>query len=434
MAGWRGPDPVENVSQVQLRALQLERARASVQLAYDKVPLYKEKFDAAGVGPDDLKSLDDLQRFPFTTKDDLRKAYPFGLFAVPKDEIVRVHASSGTTGKPTVVGYNAADIEMWSGLMARSLWALGIRPQHKIHSSFGYGLFTGGMGWHYGGEKLGAMMVPASGGFTERHVQLIHDFEPDVLLATPSYALVIADAFKSAGFDPAKSSVRTLIAGAEPWSEALRAEIEQCWGVDAYDSYGLSEVIGPGVAQECMGDKGALTIWEDHFLPEIVDPGSGDRLEEGEKGEVVFTSLTKQAMPVIRYRTRDVTRLLPPKDRSMRRLERISGRTDDMLIIRGVNLFPTQIEAILAPVDQLSTHYQLEVFRGDKRMDELIVHIETKNHADASGGAAKELGARTRHMIKAHSGVNVQVEILAPETIERSQGKAKRIIDRRPKQ
>jgi phenylacetate-CoA ligase len=428
MASW--PEPIESASVDELRALQLERLQWSVRHAYENVSIYRRKFDAAGVHPDDIASLDDVKRLPFTTKDDLREAYPFGMFAVPETRIVRVHASSGTTGKPTIVGYTREDIDMWSGLMARGLHALGARPGDKIHSSFGYGLFTGGLGWHYGAEKLGCMIVPASGGFTERQVTLIADLKPELLMATPSYSLVIADTAEKMGIDPANFGLRILISGAEPWSEEMRAEIEARFSVDAYDSYGLSEVIGPGVAQEAAGDKGALTLWEDHFWPEVIDPETGVEMPAGEMGEVVLTTLTRIGMPVIRYRTRDLTHLMPPMTRPMRRMARIRGRSDDMLIIRGVNIFPTTIEAILARDQRLSPHYQLEVTQGENHVDHLTVHVEAR---DATIATDASVGAETQHLIKSMSGVSVRVAVCAPGTIERSEGKAKRIIDRRPK-
>lgn len=414
-----------------LRAHQFERIKATIGLVQARVPRYAEKLAAAGVEPDDLRSLDDLARFPFTTKDDLRACYPFGMFAAPMADIVRLHVSSGTTGKPTVVGYTAGDIDRWSDIMARSLQAVGVGPADLVHIAFGYGLFTGGLGWHYGVERLGATVVPASGGFTDRQVDLMRDFRPSVLLVTPSYALVIADAFAARGFDPKDCGLRTVICGAEPWSEGMRAEIETRFGVEAFDSYGLSEVIGPGVAQEHAGDKGALTIFEDHFYPEIVDPETGTTLPDGEPGEVVFTSLTKQGFPVIRYRTRDLTRLLPPVNGAMRRIARVAGRSDDMLIIRGVNVFPSQIEAILTDEPRLAPYYLLEIRRRG-RLDELTVKVETRTVEDADTGG-NDIGRHAQHLIKDHAGVTAAVEVVGPGTIERSRGKARRVVDLRPK-
>ncbi|MGA9948636.1 MAG: phenylacetate--CoA ligase PaaK [Xanthobacteraceae bacterium] len=422
-------DPIESASRDELRALQLKRFKEALSRAAG-VPHYQKKFAAAGIQLGDIRSLDDLAQFPFTTKDDLRQNYPFGMFAVPMNEIVRVHASSGTTGKPTVVGYTRGDIEMWARLMARSMRAGGGRPGDKMHIAYGYGLFTGGLGFHYGAEYLGCAVIPVSGGFTERQVQLICDFEPDIIAVTPSYLLAIADEFDRQGIDARKSSLRIAMLGAEPWTETMRAEIERRFGLDAVNSYGLSEVIGPGVAQEYATAKGALTIWEDHFYPEIIDPETGKVLPDGEEGELVFTSLTKEAMPVIRYRTRDLTRLLPGDGRAMRRIERVKGRSDDMLIIRGVNVFPTQIEAALAGEGLFAPHYILEVTRPG-RLDELEVIVETREAL--SPDAAMVLAERGAHMIKAQVGVTVTVRAVAPGAIERSQGKAKRVIDKRPR-
>ncbi|MGP0093431.1 MAG: phenylacetate--CoA ligase PaaK [Xanthobacteraceae bacterium] len=427
-------EPIEKASVDELRALQLARLQEALRRAYARVPHYRKKFDAAGVHPDDLKQLDDLARFPFTSKEDLRQNYPFGMFAVPMEQIVRIHASSGTTGKPTVVGYTKSDIEMWSHLMARSIRAAGGRSSDKIHVAYGYGLFTGGLGAHYGGEYLGAAVIPVGGGFTERQVQLINDFKPDIIMVTPSYMLAIADEFERQKLDPRACSLRIGIFGAEPWTESMRAEIERRMDLDALDIYGLSEVIGPGVAQECIESKDGPTVWEDHFYPEVIDPESGRPLADGEGGELVFTSLTKEAMPVIRYRTRDLTRLLPGTARTMRRMDRIKGRTDDMLIIRGVNVFPTQIEAVLAKEDRLAPHYLLEL-RRPERLDELDVVVETR--AELAGKLSTEeraaLEHQTEHHIKALVGVSTTVRVVEPGTIERSQGKAKRVIDRRPK-
>ena len=427
-------EPIEKEGRDALAALQLERLKETLRRAYERVPHYKRKLDAAGAHPDDLKELGDLARFPFTTKDDLRQNYPFGMFAVPMAEIVRVHASSGTTGKPTVVGYTRGDIETWSRLMARSIRAAGGRSTDKIHVAYGYGLFTGGLGAHYGGEFLGATVIPVGGGFTERQVQLIRDFEPDIIMVTPSYMLAIADEFERQGLKPSDCSLRIGIFGAEPWTESMRAEIERRMGIAAFDLYGLSEVMGPGVAQECAETKDGLTVWEDHFFPEIIDPETGQALPDGATGELVFTSLTKEAMPVIRYRTRDLTRLLPGTARTMRRMERVKGRSDDMLIIRGVNVFPSQIEAVLGKEPQLAPHYVLEV-RRPHSLDELDVLVEMR--PELSGALSADdnaaLAQKAEHLIKAYVGITVTVRVLEPGTIERSQGKAKRVIDRRPK-
>ena len=423
-------DPIERAGIDELRALQLSRLKAALVRAERQVPHYRKKFAAAGVRPEDLKRLDDLAKFPFTTKEDFRQNYPFGMFAVPMQEIARVHASSGTTGQPTVVGYTRGDIDMWAMLMARSIRAAGGKPGDKMHVAYGYGLFTGGLGLHYGAEYLGCTVIPVSGGFTERQVQLICDFQPDIIAVTPSYLLAIADEFERQGIDASKSSLRIALCGAEPWTESMRAEIERRMGLDAVNVYGLSEVIGPGVGQEYAATKDGLTIWEDHFFPEIVDPDTGAVLPDGAEGELVFTSLTKEAMPVIRYRTRDLTRLLPGKVRAMRRVERIKGRSDDMLIIRGVNVFPTQIEAALATEQLFAPHYILEVTRPD-RLDELEVIVETREALPPD--AAMVLADRAVHLIKAHVGVTATVRTVAPGSIERSQGKAKRVIDKRPR-
>jgi phenylacetate-CoA ligase len=412
-------EPIEKASRDELGRLQLERLQWSLRHAYDNVAQYRKKFDAAGVKPADCRSLADLAKFPFTTKADLRETYPFGMFAVPMDRIVRIHASSGTTGKPTVVGYTAKDIDTWTQLMARSIRAAGARPGDKVHVAYGYGLFTGGLGAHYGAERLGLAVIPLGGGMTERQVQLIQDFKPDIIMVTPSYMLAIADEFERQGLDPKASSLRVGIFGAEPWTVEMRHSIEQRLGLDAIDMYGLSEIIGPGVAQECLETKDGLTIWEDHFYPEVVDPASGAPLPDGEKGELVFTSLTKEALPVIRYRTRDLTRLLPPTARSMRRMERITGRSDDMLIIRGVNLFPSQIEELILKQPGLSPHYVLEVSKQGP-LDHLTVVVEGERNA-AEG---------LKQSIKAYIGISADVRIGA---IERSIGKAKRVIDKRSK-
>jgi phenylacetate-CoA ligase len=416
-------EPIEKASRRKLRDLQLARMKRSLKRAYDKVPHYRRKFDAAGVKPGDLKTLADLAKFPFTAKSDLRETYPFGMFAVPMDQVVRIHASSGTTGKPTVVGYTKKDIDTWSHLMARSIRAAGARPGDKVHVAYGYGLFTGGLGAHYGAERLGLATIPVSGGMTERQVQLIRDFKPEIIMVTPSYMLAIADEMERQGFDPKKSSLRIGIFGAEPWTNELRKQIEKRTSLQAIDIYGLSEVMGPGVAQECIETKDGLTIWEDHFYPEVVDPASGAVLPDGEKGELVFTALTKEALPIIRYRTRDLTRLLPGTARSMRRMERITGRSDDMLIIRGVNLFPSQIEELILKRPELSPHYVLELSKQGP-LDHLTVLVESANQ-----GAAGKL----RHDIKSYIGVSTDVKIVPAGTIERSIGKAKRVIDKRPK-
>jgi phenylacetate-CoA ligase len=423
-------ESIETASVDELRALQLDRMRDVVRRAYEQVPHYRSRFDAAGVHPDDLRRLEDISRFPLTAKEDLRQNYPFGMFAVPMDRIVRIHASSGTTGKPTVCGYTKGDIETWSLLMARSIRAAGGRASDKIHVAYGYGLFTGGLGAHYGGEYLGAAVIPVSGGFTERQVQIINDFRPDIIMVTPSYMLAIADEFDRQGIDARECSLRLGIFGAEPWGDGMRAELERRLGLEALDVYGLSEVMGPGVAQECADSKGALTIWEDHFFPEIIDPATGQPAADGEIGELVITTLTKEGMPVIRYRTRDLTRLLPPATRAMRRMERIGGRSDDMLIIRGVNVFPSAIEAVLAKDAKLAPHYVLELRRPGS-LDELDVVVETRA---ALGDAERaDTERRAEHQIKVFAGVTTKVRAVEPGTLERSQGKAKRVLDLRPK-
>jgi phenylacetate-CoA ligase len=426
-------EPIEKASVAELRALQLERLKAQLRHAYDNVPHYRGKFDAAGVKPEDLKVLGDLARFPFTTKKDLRDTYPFGLFAVPMDRVVRIHASSGTTGKPTVVGYTKKDIDTWSQVMARSIRAAGAKPGDKVHVSYGYGLFTGGLGAHYGAEALGLTVIPFGGGQTERQVQLITDFKPEIIMITPSYMLAVADEFERQGLDPKKSSLRLGIFGAEPWTDSMRKEIESRLSLDAIDIYGLSEIIGPGVAQECVETKDGLTVWEDHFYPEIIHPETGEVLPEGEKGELVFTSLTKEALPMIRYRTRDLTRLLPGTARTMRRMEKITGRSDDMLIIRGVNVFPTQIEELILKQPSLAPHYVLEVSR-EERMDRLDVVVELRPEMHALGHIDRESAAtKLQHDIKSYIGVSTHVRIADVGSIERSIGKAKRVIDKRPK-
>lgn len=425
-------DRWERASLDELRAEQLARLRATLRRVWDHVPHYRAKFEAAGVHPDDLKSLDDLAKFPFTTKEDLRATYPFGLFAVPREQVVRVHASSGTTGKPTVVGYTKADIETWSEVVARSIRASGGRPGMIVHVAYGYGLFTGGLGAHYGAERLGCTVVPVSGGMTERQVLLIQDLEPDIIMVTPSYMLAILDEFRRQGKDPRASSLRIGIFGAEPWTDAMRGEIEDSFDMHAVDIYGLSEVIGPGVANECVETKDGLHVWEDHFYPEIIDPETGRVLPEGSFGELVFTSLTKEAMPVIRYRTRDLTRLMPGTARpSMRRIQKITGRSDDMLIIRGVNLFPSQVEEQILATDGLAPHYELRVTR-EGRLDQLTVRVEA-TPASAAHEARRILAERLQHHVKSAIGVTCTVEVVDPGAIERSIGKAKRIVDLRPR-
>ena len=428
-------EPIEKASIDELRALQLERLRWSLRHAYENVPHYRQAFDAAGAHPGDLKHLSGLAQFPFTTKTELRENYPFGMFAVPMKDIVRVHASSGTTGKPTVVGYTRQDIEMWASVMARSLRAAGARSTDIVHIAYGYGLFTGGLGAHYGAEALGATVVPASGGMTERQVKLICDFKPDIIMCTPSYLLVIADEFERHGLDPAQSSPRVGIFGAEPWSPSMQAELERRFGIAALDLYGLSEVIGPGVAAECIETRDGLTVWEDHFFPEIIDPQTGAVLPDGERGELVLTSLTKVGMPVIRYRTRDLTRLLPGTARTMRRMDRVTGRSDDMLIIRGVNVFPSQIEEIVVQQASLSPHYVLEV-RRENHLDVLDVLVERRPEIPGPLSAAARTGVEheVERLIKGLIGVSTSVRVVEPGTLQRSQGKAVRVIDKRPKE
>jgi len=421
-------EPIEKASVDELRALQLQRLRWSVQHAYDNVAHYRESFHAAGVHPQDLRSLEDLAKFPFTVKDDLRANYPFGMFAVPREQVVRVHASSGTTGKPTVVGYTQQDIDTWAQLMARSIRASGGKPGDIVHIAYGYGLFTGGLGAHYGAERLGCTVVPMSGGQTQKQVQLICDFKPDIIMVTPSYLLAIAEEFVRQGLDPAASSMRVAILGAEPWTEAMRAQIEDVMRLDAVDIYGLSEVMGPGVANECIETKDGPVIWEDHFYPEIIDPRTGAVQPDGAPGELVFTSLTKQALPIIRYRTRDLTQLLPPTARSMRRMAKIVGRSDDMLIVRGVNVFPTQIEELILQTPSLAPHYVLELTR-EGPLDALAVHVEAADAAAFAAGAQAAL--MLIEQVKAMIGISVRVEVREPGSIERSIGKAKRVIDKR---
>ncbi len=424
-----GLHPIETASRDAIAALQTERLAWSLRHAYDNVPHCRAAFAAAGVHPDDFRRLEDLAKFPFTTKQDLRANYPFGMFAVPREKIARVHASSGTTGKPTVVGYTAEDIVTWSDVMARSIYASGGRAGMMVHVAYGYGLFTGGLGAHYGVERLGCTVVPVSGGMTERQVQLIADFKPDIVMVTPSYMLAILDEFRKLGIDPRESSIRIGIFGAEPWTNAMRAEIETGFAMDAVDIYGLSEVMGPGVANACVETKDGLHIWEDHFYPEVIDPETGAVLPDGSAGELVFTSLTKVGMPVIRYRTRDLTRLLPGTARSMRRMEKVTGRSDDMVIVRGVNMFPTQIEEQLLKSPALTGHYQIVLTR-DNRMDDVAVHVEARPDSYTPGGMAAEAAA-VAGRIKDIVGLSTRVVIEPPGGVERSMGKARRLVDRR---
>jgi phenylacetate-CoA ligase len=428
-------EPIETASQDELRAVQLERMKWSVRHAYENVPHYRKAFDEKGVHPDDLKSLADLANFPFTVKKDLRDNYPFGLFAVPREKVARVHASSGTTGKPTVVGYTLKDIDTWATVVARSIRASGGRAGDMVHIAYGYGLFTGGLGAHYGAEKLGCTVVPMSGGQTEKQIQLIEDFKPDIIMVTPSYMLTILDEMERMGIDPKSASLKIGIFGADPWTQGMREAMEARAGIDAVDIYGLSEVMGPGVASECIESKDGPVIWEDHFYPEIIDPDTGEVLPDGSEGELVFTSLSKEAMPVIRYRTRDLTRLLPPTSRSMRRMAKITGRSDDMLIIRGVNLFPTQVEELICQMPKLAPQYVLEVDK-DGHMDALTVRVEVNpeanvgRHPEQKQALADDLANR----IKTFIGVSAKVHVGEPFSIERvTIGKAKRVIDRRPR-
>ncbi len=422
-------DPEELMSRDELEALQLKRLQHTVAYAYERVAMYKKKFDDAGVRPEDLKELSDLAKFPYTDKEDLRQAYPFGMFAVPQQEVARIHASSGTTGRATVVGYTRKDIETWETLFARSIRASGVKKGWKVHNAYGYGLFTGGLGAHYGAEKLGCTVIPMSGGQTEKQIQLIQDFEPDAILCTPTYLLTIVDAMERAGLDPAKTSLKVAVLGAEPWTDEMRHELESKLDIDACDIYGLSEVMGPGVAGECVDFKDGSTIWEDHFRPEIIDPLTDAVLDDGQAGELVFTSLTKEAMPVIRYRTHDLTRLLPGTGRpNMRRIGRITGRSDDMIILRGVNLFPTQIEEIALRIPGLSPHFQLEITRPH-RMDELTVKIERRE--DCTAAMAVEASRELQRQIKIHVGSSCKIVVADPGTLARSSGKLRRVYDLR---
>ncbi|WP_312530779.1 phenylacetate--CoA ligase PaaK [Paracoccus sp. (in: a-proteobacteria)] len=425
-------DPIETASRDEIEALQFHRMKRSLKHAYDNSPFFQQRFNQAGVHPEELKSLKDIAKFPFTYKQDLRDTYPFGMFAVPQNQLSRIHGSSGTTGKPTVVGYTKNDIDVWANLIARSIRAGGGRPGDILHNAYGYGLFTGGLGAHYGAEKLGCTVVPISGGGTERQVTLINDFKPRVIMVTPSYMLSILDEFRRQGLDPRKSSLAVGIFGAEPWTNAMREEIEDAFDMHAVDIYGLSEIMGPGVAMECVETKDGLHFWEDHFYPEIIDPVTGEPLPDGEMGELVITTLTKEALPMVRYRTRDLTRLLPGTARAMRRIEKITGRSDDMIILRGVNVFPTQIEEQILKCDFLAPHFYIELMRAG-RMDGMVVHVECAPHgtdSDARAQSAKDLA----HRIKAIVGVSTKIQIHDPEALLRSEGKAKRVVDNRPKE
>lgn len=422
-------DPIEIASLDEIRALQLDRLKWSLRHAYENVAMYRERFDTAGVHPDDVNDLSDLAKFPFTYKNDLRDHYPFGMFAVPEEQIIRVHASSGTTGKPTVVGYTQHDIDVWADLVARSLRASGVRPGDLVHCAYGYGLFTGGLGAHYGIERLGARVVPMGGGQTEKQITLIEDFKPKAIMVTPSYMLNILEAYRAAGLDPRATSLQVGIFGAEPWTNSMREEIEQAFDMHAVDIYGLSEVMGPGVANECVETKDGLHLWEDHFYPEIIDPQTGAVLPDGSEGELVFTSLTKEGMPMIRYRTRDLTRLMPGTARSMRRIEKITGRSDDMIILRGVNVFPTQIEEQVMATPGLAPYYQIELLK-EGRMDAMQIHVEALPDT-ASAEARADMSTTLNKRIKDIVGVSTTVNVGAPGSVERSQGKARRVIDNR---
>ncbi|MFC5739863.1 Phenylacetate-coenzyme A ligase [bioreactor metagenome] len=424
-------DPIEIASRDEIEALQFHRMKRSLRHAFENSPFYRKRFIEHDVHPDELKSLSDIAKFPFTVKQDLRDTYPFGMFAVPQSKLVRIHGSSGTTGKPTVVGYTAADIDHWANLIARSIRAAGGRPGDMLHNAYGYGLFTGGIGAHYGAERLGCTVVPISGGMTERQVTLINDFKPSIIMVTPSYMLSILDEFRRQGLDPRASSLKVGIFGAEPWTDSMRAEIEQAFDMHAVDIYGLSEVMGPGVAQECVETKDGLHVWEDHFYPEIIDPVTGEVLPDGQMGELVFTTLTKEGLPMVRYRTRDLTRLLPGTARSMRRIEKITGRSDDMIILRGVNVFPTQIEEQILKCRGLAPHFQIELSRSG-RMDNMTVHVECaidRTDEAARAASAKELS----HHIKSVVGVSTRIEVRDPNSVARSDGKAKRVVDNRPR-
>lgn len=423
-------EPIERASRDELGALQLQRLRAVLHHAYANVPLYRKRFDAAGVHPDDLRGLDDISMFPFTVKDDLREHYPFGMLAVPREQLARIHASSGTTGRPTVVGYTPSDIDIWAQLIARSMRAAGVQRGDLVHIAYGYGLFTGGLGAHYGAERMGCTVVPMSGGQTEKQVRLINDLRPTAIMVTPSYMLAIGDEFERQGLDPRASSLRVGIHGAEPWTESMRREIEERFDMHAVDIYGLSEVMGPGVASECVETKDGLHVWEDHFYPEIIDPATGDVIDDGTTGELVFTTLTKEAQPLIRYRTRDLTALMPGTARTMRRMARIGGRSDDMLIVRGVNVFPTQIEEILLAEPCVSAHYVLEL-RRDGRLDDLTVVSELKTGLPEHARDRKTIATAVSARIKDLVGVTARVQLVDPGTIERSLGKAKRVVDLR---
>ncbi len=422
-------NPIELAPRAEIEALQLERLHWSLSHAYANSSFYRASFDAAGVKPDDLESLADLAKFPFTLKSDLRANYPFGMFAVPREQVARIHASSGTTGKPTVVGYTKRDIDTWAEVVARSMVAAGVRPGDMVHIAYGYGLFTGGLGAHYGAEKLGCTVIPMSGGQTARQVQLIQDFKPRVIMVTPSYMLSIAEEFRRQGIDPRSCSLEIGIFGAEPWTEAIRQEIETTFDMHAVDIFGLSEIIGPGVSNECVETKDGLHIWEDHFLPEIINPETGEVLPDGEEGELVFTSLTKEALPIIRYRTRDLTRLLPGTARSMRRMAKITGRSDDMIILRGVNVFPTQIEEQVLKVPTLAPHYQLRLFKSGPMdaMEVLVECLPDAQNSEARAAAAKQLSSNIKTMV----GISVSVEVRDPGGVARSEGKAKRVLDER---
>ncbi|HIK76255.1 MAG TPA: phenylacetate--CoA ligase [Alcanivorax sp.] len=425
-------DPVERGDLAQLRELQLDRMRWSLTHAYNNVAHYRKSFDAAGVHPYDLRSLDDLKHFPFTVKNDLRDNYPFGMIATPMRDVVRVHASSGTTGKPTVVAYTQNDIDVWSSVMARSIRAAGGHAGDIVHVAYGYGLFTGGLGAHYGAEKLGCTVVPMSGGQTEKQVQLIQDFKPNIIMVTPSYMLNIADEMERQGIDPKSTSLRVGIFGAEPWTQTMREELEARLGIHALDIYGLSEVMGPGVGMECIESKDGPTIWEDHFYPEIINPETGEVVPDGEYGELVFTSLTKEALPIVRYRTRDLTRLLPGHARPMRRIDKITGRSDDMLIIRGVNVFPTQVEEQILKIEALSPHYEIHVEK-DGNLDMVTVRVELKPEAAGGDGATGDAAKELQHRVKTHIGISTKIEVAVPGTLARSEGKAKHVFDKRPK-